>query len=60
MTEHNPTLQDIRAQLCGSEFEAEVDQTVELMVDWIRDLKSVDAIAMWCWKIMQGIYHLDV
>jgi hypothetical protein len=31
-----------------------------LMLDWIRDLKSSDPIAMWCWKILQGIYHLDL
>jgi hypothetical protein len=60
MTRHNPMLRDIRAQLCGPRFEAEADQTVQLMLDWIRDLKSSDPIAMWCWKILQGIYHLDL
>jgi hypothetical protein len=60
MTRHNPMLQDIRAQLCGPRFEAEAEQAVQLMLDWIRDLKSSDPIAMWCWKILQGIYHLDL
>ena len=60
MTWHNPMLRDIRAQLCGPRFEGEADQTVQLMLDWIRDLKSSDPIAMWCWKIMQGIYHTDL
>ena len=60
LTRHNPMLRDIRAQLCGPRFEAEADQTVQLMLDWIRDLKSSDPIAMWCWKILQGIYHLDL
>jgi hypothetical protein len=60
MTRHNPMLRDIRAQLCGPRFEAEADQTVQLMLDWIRDLKSSDPIATWCWKILQGIYHLDL
>jgi hypothetical protein len=36
MTQHNPMLRDIRAQLCGARFEAEVDQTIDLMLDWIR------------------------
>ena len=60
LTRHNPILRDIRAQLCGPKFEVEADQTVQLMLDWIRDLKSSDPIAMWCWKILQGIYHSDL
>ncbi|KAG9232702.1 hypothetical protein BJ875DRAFT_513889 [Amylocarpus encephaloides] len=60
MTRHNPMLRDIRAQLCGPRFEAEADQTVHLMLDWLRDLESSDPISMWCWKIVQGIYHLDL
>jgi hypothetical protein len=59
MMRHNPMLSSIRAQLCGPRFEAEIDLTVELMIDWIRDLKATDSIAMWCWKILQGVYHLD-
>jgi hypothetical protein len=59
MTRHNTMLRDIRAQLCGPRFEAEADQTVQLMLDWIRDLKSSDPIAMWCWKILKDMYHLD-
>jgi hypothetical protein len=59
MTRHSPMLRDIRAQLCGPRFEAEIDQSVELMLDWIRDLKSSDPIALWCWKILQGVYHID-
>ena len=50
-------LRDIRAQLCGPRFEAEVEESTEMMLDWIRDLKSTDPVAMWCWKILQGIYH---
>jgi hypothetical protein len=59
MTRHNPMLRDIRAQLCGPRFEAEIDQTVEMMLDWVRDLKSTDSIALWCWQILQGVYHLE-
>lgn len=58
MTRYNPMLRDIRTQLCGARFEAEVDESVELMLDWIRDLKGSDRIAMWCWKILQGTYNL--
>ena len=59
MTRVNSTLRDIRAQLCGSRFEVEIEETVSLLIDWIRDLKSSDPIALWCWKILQGIYHIE-
>jgi len=59
MTRHNAMLRDIRAQLAGQEFENEINQTVEMMLDWIRDLKSSDPIALWCWNILQGIYQLE-
>jgi hypothetical protein len=52
-------LRDIRTQLCGPRFEAEVNESVDLMLDWIRDLKSSDAIARWCYRILQPIYNLE-
>ncbi|KAN0122596.1 hypothetical protein V8E51_000922 [Hyaloscypha variabilis] len=59
MTQINPMLRDIRTQLCGARFEAEVNESVDLMLDWIRDLKSSDAIALWCYRILQPIYNLE-
>ncbi|KAK2626520.1 hypothetical protein QTJ16_003695 [Diplocarpon rosae] len=59
LTHHNPMLRDIRAQLCGPRFEAEFDISVAIMQDWIRDLKAVDPLALWCYKILQPIYNLD-
>ena len=59
MTRHNAMLRDIRAQLAGEQFEAELNQIVEMMLDWIRDLKSSDPFALWCWNILQGIYQLE-
>ena len=59
MTQINPMLRDIRTQLCGPRFEAEVNESVDLMLDWIRDLKSSDAIARWCYRILQPIYNLE-
>ncbi len=60
MTQQNPMLRDIRTQLCGPRFEAEIDQTVDLMIDWIRDLRESDPIAMWCYKVIQPVYNLDL
>jgi hypothetical protein len=59
LTWHNPLLRDIRAQFCGPIFEAEINQTIEVMIDWIRDLKACDPIASWCWNILRGVYGLD-
>jgi hypothetical protein len=59
MTQHNQMLRTIRTQLCGPRFEAEIDQTVEAMIEWVRDLQTTDSIALWCWKILQGVYRLE-
>ncbi|CZT47340.1 related to acetate regulatory DNA binding protein FacB [Rhynchosporium secalis] len=59
LTQHNPMLRDIRAQLCGPRFEEDFEVSVALMQDWIRDLKAVDPLALWCYKILQPIYNLD-
>jgi hypothetical protein len=59
MTRHNSMLSYIRAKFCGPRFEAEIDETVELMLEWVRDLQTTDPIALWCWKILQGVYRLE-
>jgi len=52
-------LQGITAQLCGERFETEVGQSVDLLLDWIRDLKNNDSVALWYWKELRGIYHME-
>lgn len=52
-------LRSIRTDFCGPRFEEEVDTTVDMMLDWIRDLKSVDPLAQWSWNILQSIYQLE-
>ena len=59
MTQQNPMLRDIRRQLCGPRFETEIGETVDMMIDWIRDLRGCDPIALWCYKVIQSIYNLD-
>lgn len=59
MTRHNGMLQNIRTNMCGPTFEADANISIGLMLDWIRDLKSSDPIASWCWKILQGIYPIE-
>lgn len=43
----------------GSDFEVQLEQSIGLMLDWIRDLKGTDPIADWCWRILDGVYHLE-
>jgi hypothetical protein len=52
-------LRKIREELCGAIFEKDCDISIELMIDWIRDLKSSDPFAMWCYKILRPIYDLE-
>jgi len=59
MTQHNEMLRNIRAQFCSARFEEEIGPTVDTMIDWIRDLKSSDPIAQWCWNVLQGVYGLE-
>jgi hypothetical protein len=59
LTRQSPILRQIRQQLCGPNFEADAEVSTEMMLDWIRDLKTSDPIAAWCYTILQGIYHMD-
>lgn len=34
----------------------EVEKTVALMLDWVRDVKQVDGIADWSWSIVDPLY----
>ena len=46
MTQHNQMLHTIHSQLCGPRFEAEIDQMVKAMIEWVRDLQTTDSIAL--------------
>lgn len=36
----------------------DIERTVVLLLDWIRDIKQVDGIAEWGWKILESLYTL--
>ncbi|KAK3082434.1 hypothetical protein LTR53_020377, partial [Teratosphaeriaceae sp. CCFEE 6253] len=36
----------------------EIEQTAELMLDWMRDVKQVDGIAEWSWGILEALYNV--
>jgi hypothetical protein len=51
-------LRQVRQSL-GDQFEQDAAESVELMLDWIRDLKSSDPIAQWCYKVLENLYDMD-
>jgi hypothetical protein len=59
LSQQHPFLSRIRTTLCDDRFEADATETVNLCIDWIRDLKNIDATAKWCWAILGGLYHLE-
>ncbi|KAH8893819.1 hypothetical protein GQ53DRAFT_99644 [Thozetella sp. PMI_491] len=54
-----PVLLEIRSTLCGDRFELDAGESVGLYIDWLRDLKSIDASSAWCWDVVQSLYQLD-
>jgi hypothetical protein len=37
---------------------SEVEGTVQLMLEWMRDVKQLDGIAEWSWEILEPLYNL--
>lgn len=54
-----PILRRIRNTLCGERFEIEANETVELYLDWLRDLKPIDVGTAWHWEVVKAIYGVD-
>lgn len=54
-----PILRRIRGNMCGERFELDASETVGLYLDWLRDLKGVDAGTQWHWEILRVIYGLE-
>ncbi|KAL2134523.1 hypothetical protein VTI74DRAFT_11567 [Chaetomium olivicolor] len=54
-----PILRRVRSTLCGERFELDAGETVGLYLDWLRDLKSVDAGTEWHWDVVKAVYGLE-
>ncbi|KXT11284.1 hypothetical protein AC579_1673 [Pseudocercospora musae] len=53
MTTENECLK----QICDEQVNRDdVQQSVVLMLEWIRDVKQVDGIAAWAWRILEPLY----
>lgn len=53
MTTENECLR----RICESHVsQDEIQKTVSLMLEWIRDVKQLDGIAEWSWRILEPLY----
>jgi hypothetical protein len=60
LSQQVPILRQIRDNLLDDRFEMDAKETTRLCIDWLRDLKGVDATALWCWTVLEGFHPLDV
>ncbi|KAK0660087.1 hypothetical protein QBC41DRAFT_43839 [Cercophora samala] len=54
-----PLLRRIRSTLCGERFEMDARETVGLYLDWLKDLRPIDAGTAWHWEVVRVIYGLE-
>lgn len=52
-------LLNIRQSLCGDSFEFEARQTVDMYLEWLRDLSAVDTTAEWAWSVASSLYRVE-
>lgn len=53
MTTENDCLRDI----CESQVSLEdIEQTMRLMLEWVRDVKQLCGIAEWSWRLIEPLY----
>lgn len=53
MTTENECLQ----RICESQVSHEdIQRTASLMLDWVRDVRQLDGIADWSWRILEPLY----
>jgi hypothetical protein len=44
--------------ICGEEVDpSDLESTIVLMLDWIKDVKQIDGIAEWSWKIIEPLFE---
>lgn len=53
MTTENECLR----RICESQVNhEEIQKTATLMLDWVRDVKQLDGVAAWSWRILEPLY----
>jgi hypothetical protein len=49
---------DAFARICAERVNPEeLARSVALMLDWIRDMRFVDGIAEWGWRVLEPLYR---
>jgi hypothetical protein len=44
-------------RICEKQVDpSDLESTIVLMLDWIKDVKQVDGIAEWSWKIIEPLF----
>jgi hypothetical protein len=44
-------------RICEEQVDAsDLDSTIMLMLDWIKDVKQLDGIAEWSWKVLEPLF----
>jgi hypothetical protein len=46
-------------EVLGDTFESDAADSIELMLDWIRDLKRSDPFADFCYHALEDIYVME-
>lgn len=47
-------------QICDERVNREdMEQSAQLMLDWLRDMRQVDGIAEWGWRILEPLYLMN-
>jgi hypothetical protein len=58
LSQHVPALRKVRHVL-GDAFESDAADSIELMLDWIRDLRRSDPFAGFYYHVLLGIYDME-
>lgn len=53
MTQQN---QALRASCAGSIPQQHIEHAAQRLLDWIEDMKQIDAIAEWSWRLVQPLF----
>lgn len=52
MTTKNKLLQMVKEKYFAH---GEIEESKELMIDWIKDLREIDGVADWAWKVLNHL-----
>jgi hypothetical protein len=60
LSQQHPLLARIRASFCGHNFDFEANETLDLYIDWLRDMRKTDSVAERCWAIVKKLFVIEM